>query len=70
MILAFRHAASPESTKVLSLHGLRPEATYELSCHADGSKAVATGAELMARLSVTIREPGQSECIVYREVKD
>ena len=70
MILAFRHAASPESTKVLSLHGLRAGAMYELSCHADGSKAVATGAELTSGLSVTIREPSQSECIVYREVKD
>jgi alpha-galactosidase len=67
MVLAFRHAESPEKTKVLQLHELRTDATYELHCQDSGAKLVAKGSELMAGIPVTISDAGQSELILYQK---
>jgi alpha-galactosidase len=69
MILAFRHPESPYQTTDVALHGLDPEATYELSFDLAGTKQSATGAELMRGIQLTIPERHRSELIVYRRAQ-
>ena len=65
MILAFRHPDSPYLTAEIALHGLDPDAAYELTYDSDGSRKRRSGAELMRSFRLTIPEKRGSELIVY-----
>ena len=66
IVLAFRHSASTESTKVLQLHGLTPTTTYDLYFNSTDQTISYTGAALMQGLSLTIPNTLQSELIEYK----
>ena len=66
MVLVFRHRDSPYQTADLPLHGLDPQATYELYSSGTDKKSTAQGAELMKQWLVTIPQPGASDLITYR----
>lgn len=68
MILAFRRPQSPYLTDEPRLHGLRPDASYELKSDTTGEVARATGAQLMAGYQITIPRRRGSEVIVYRKL--
>jgi len=69
MMLALRRPESPYPTADLALHGLDPDATYELTSDVTGKKTTARGSELMKLFQPVISEPHRSELIVYREVQ-
>jgi alpha-galactosidase len=68
MLLVFRHAESPYSALEVSLHGLEPEATYELTYDITGQKIRLPGAELMKAYTLILPDRPDSELIVYRKV--
>ena len=70
MILFFRHAESSYHSAELSLHGLNPEAIYELQYELADRTVTAKGAELMTQFRVTIPQRHRSELIVYRRKED
>src|SRR5579884_2072150 len=70
MILLFRRAESPYRTVEVSLHGLEPDATYELTYDGEGAKTRRKGAELMDRFPLTLPERRRSELILYRKASD
>ncbi len=70
MILAFRRPESPYRTVEVSLHGLEPDAMYELSYESSGEKARVNGGQLMKRFELTIPRKRGSELIVYRRAGD
>jgi len=67
MLLVFRHAESPDATAEVSLRGLDPKATYELTYESTGRKTRFKGAELMGRFKLTIAERHGSDLIRYRK---
>jgi len=70
MILVFRRPGNLYVTVELSLHGLKPEAIYELSYDSNGKKATLKGADLMKKFLITLPEMGQSALITYRKLAD
>ena len=70
MVLAFRHAESPEKTVRLSLCGLERGASYEVHGLVANTRLVAKGADLSAGFPVTIAQNRGSELILYRELRD
>jgi len=68
LIIIIRRELSEESCKTLKLHGLDPNATYELTWDLSGDKRQATGAELMSKFDVTLPKKKSSDLIVYRKV--
>ncbi len=66
IVLAFRHASSAESTKVLPLYSLIPTATYQVYFNNTGQTITRTGTQLMQGLSVSLSQ-GQSELIEYQK---
>ena len=69
LILVFRRAESPYQTVELALHGLDPQATYELSYDRTGTSSRLKGAALMEQLQLTLPKRHQSDLIVYRKAK-
>jgi alpha-galactosidase len=67
IVLAFRHASSAESTKVLTLYGLTPTATYQVYFNSTNQTISCTGTQLMDGLSVTIPNTSQSELVEYQK---
>jgi hypothetical protein len=67
MILVFRRADSPYKTVQVSLRGLDPEKTYELSFDSTKKKIKAKGSDLMKSFEITIPERHKSDLIHYRE---
>ena len=68
IVLAFRHASSAVSTKVLPLYGLTPMATYQVYFNSAGQTITRTGTQLMQEgLSVTIPATNKSELIEYQK---
>ena len=53
----------------LALHGLDPQATYELHWQVANRKTAARGSELMKRLDAAVPPGDGGERIVYRRVK-
>jgi hypothetical protein len=70
LILVIPPLESLERTIDLVLHGLDPDAIYELNYQIADKKTTAKGADLMARLQVTVPEGDGGERIVYREQAD
>lgn len=68
MILAFRHSESPYNSVELALHGLEPEAEYELSYDTTGRQARLSGKDLMSQWIVTLPTKRSSDLIRYRRV--
>lgn len=68
MLLVFRRAQSPYKTVQVSLHGLTPDATYEIKFDSTGKKIKAKGSDLMQALDITIAEPRGSDLIQYSRV--
>ncbi|MDO8585946.1 MAG: alpha-galactosidase [Armatimonadota bacterium] len=68
MILAFRRAESPNRTVEVSLRGLDPKATYELS-YGSGKTAKIMGEDLQRKLALILPAKRSSELILYRKVK-
>jgi alpha-galactosidase len=68
MVLAFRRAESPYNSVQVSLHGLEPNAAYELSFDNTGKKVRASGKELMAEWMLTLPKKRSSELIHYRRL--
>ena len=68
MILVFRRAESPYATVDVTLHGLDPNATYELASDGTGEKRQAKGSDLMKGFQLTLRDRHSSDLIVYRKV--
>jgi alpha-galactosidase len=66
MVLAFRRPESPYHSAQVTLHGLEPGATYELSCDTAGKKARSSGKDLMADFLLTLPKKRSSELIHYR----
>lgn len=69
VIFAFRRADSPYRSADVSLAGLKPDATYELTSEATGQKTQLKGADLMKRYELTIPDKHKSEVIRYRPAK-
>lgn len=67
MILVFRHPASPYPAAAVSLHGLNPQATYELKYDGTGRIQRIKGADLMTELRLELPEKHKSDLIVYRK---
>jgi alpha-galactosidase len=70
MILVFRHPESPYPTVEVSLRGLEPATTYELTYDSSGATGRHKGAKLMAGFAVTLAGKQRSELIAYREIAD
>jgi alpha-galactosidase len=68
MVLAFRRAESPYNSVQVSLHGLEPNAAYELSFDNTGKKVRANGKDLMTEWVLTLPKKRSSELIHYRRV--
>lgn len=66
MILVFRRGESPLDNVNLKLHGLDPEAAYELRSDRTGERETRRGKELMARFEIALPEKGSSDLIAYR----
>ncbi len=66
MILVFRRPESPDPTAVVSLHGLDPQATYELKYDGTGRIRRIKGADLMTELRLELPEKHRSDLITYR----
>lgn len=70
MILVYRHAESPYSMVQVALHGLNPDAVYELAYDSSGEEVRAKGSELMKEFLIELKSKHSSELIVYRKVAD
>jgi alpha-galactosidase len=70
IVLVFRRPESPYTAIEVSLRGLDPEATYELSYSSSGAKRRLKGAALMRDFQITVPEKHKSDLIVYRKVAD
>ncbi len=68
MILAWRRPESPYASAEVMLHGLDPSATYELRSEGSRKHRHVSGASLMQRLVLTLREKHSSELLLYRKV--
>jgi alpha-galactosidase len=68
MVLAFRRGQCPYHSVQVSLHGLAPEAAYELSFDTEGKKVRARGKELSDEWVLTLPKKRSSELIHYRRV--
>ena len=68
LVLVFRRSASPYNSVQVSLHGLEPEATYELSSDSTGKQVRASGQDLMTEWVLTLPKPRSSDLIHYRRV--
>jgi alpha-galactosidase len=68
LVLAFRRSESPYNSAQVTLHGLQPEATYELSSDSTGKKVRSRGRELMTELILTLPQKRSSDLIHYRQV--
>jgi alpha-galactosidase len=68
MILVFRRSESPYHSAQVSLHGLEPEAAYELSFVGAGKKACAAGKDLMGEWTLTLPQKRSSQIIRYRRL--
>jgi alpha-galactosidase len=66
LVLTFRRRESPYNSVQVSLHGLEPGATYELSYDSGGQKVRASGKDLMVELVLTLPKKRSSELICYR----
>jgi len=69
MILVFRRSESPYRALDVTLHGLDPQALYEIASDRTGMKQRFTGAELMSCYTITLDERHSSDLIVYRRVR-
>jgi alpha-galactosidase len=68
VVQAFRRPESGEETKTFKLHGLDPEAKYELE-NFDGGKETRTGRELLDEgITVTLGEKPSAAVIAYRQL--
>jgi alpha-galactosidase len=68
MILVFRRPESQYDSVQVSLHGLKPDATYELAFDSTGRKVRVKGKVLMKSLSLSIPESRKSDLIHYRRI--
>ena len=68
MILAFRRRKSPYETCRVSLHGLDPDSSYELSDKDTGEKYIRSGRELMSSFSLSIEEAAESKLLIYKKI--
>ena len=68
VVLMFRHADSPYRTVDVTLHGLEPGATYELSYDSTGARTRARGGDLMRGFRLTLPDRHRSDLIVYRKL--
>lgn len=67
MIVAIRRPESPYRTVEVALHGLDPNATYELKSDATGATTRAKGSDLMKSFEITIDGRQKSDLITYRK---
>ena len=70
LVLVIPPKKSDERTVKLKLHGLQPQATYELHYQVAARKVRATGEDLMKQLVVTMPEGNGGERIVYRKLSE
>jgi len=68
MILVFRRALSPYPSVDVALHGLNPDATYELAFDSTGDKKRVKGSELMKSLILTLPNKQSSDLILYKRM--
>jgi len=68
MILVFRRPESQYCSVQVSLHGLDPNATYELTYDSTGKKVRMKGKDLMKDFVITISEKRKSDLIHYKRV--
>lgn len=69
MLLVFRRAESPYVSTQVTLHGLEPDATYELSYDSTGKRVRASGKALMAELTLTLPKKRSSDLIRYHRIQ-
>ncbi len=69
MILVFRRSDSPYRALDATLHGLVPQAVYEIASDRTGIKQRCTGAELMECYTIMLDERHSSDLIVYRKAR-
>jgi alpha-galactosidase len=69
IVLAFRRHQAPEAAITISLHGLAPEADYEVTFEDYGITLYKSGRELSSGLSVKIPEAPGSLLLKYRRVR-
>ena len=70
MVMAFRRLQSKDDSNCLKLHGLLPEADYEVTFEDTGEIKTIRGVELLSGINVTINEPPGSWLITYRKCND
>jgi hypothetical protein len=68
VVIALRRSGSPESAKRVALRGLQPDTTYELAFDSTGGTILASGADLMSSLLLTLPQSHSSELVHYRAV--
>lgn len=68
LVLAFRRSESPYNSAQVSLHGLEPGATYELTFDSTGKKVRASGNELGTEWILMLPKPHSSDLIHYHRV--
>jgi alpha-galactosidase len=68
IILAFRRPESQYDSVQVSMHGLGPDATYELTFDSTGRKMRLTGKALMKSISIRIPQSGRSDLIHYKRI--
>jgi alpha-galactosidase len=68
MILVFRRPESPYRTVELRLHGLDPDADYELRTESTNDKQILSGQSLITGYPITLDKPHTSEMILYRNL--
>jgi alpha-galactosidase len=66
MVLVWRRPESPYSGVQVSLHGIAPDATYELSFDSTGKKVRVKGADLAKDFVLTLPAAHTSDLIYYR----
>jgi alpha-galactosidase len=69
MVLAFRHAKSPDESIMLRLHGLEPSAQYEIHYDLAGKSERYLGQALMDGFEIKLPGAPQSELITYTRQK-
>jgi alpha-galactosidase len=69
MVLAFRHAKSPDESIVLRLHGLEPSAQYEIHYDLAGKSDRYSGRDLMDGFKIELPRAPQSALITYARQK-
>jgi hypothetical protein len=70
LVLVIPPLAGPERSIKLMLHGLDPQAGYELHWQIANRKTKTTGAELMKGLEAAVPPGDGGERIVYRKLRD